>query len=142
MSLNPFFRPRPHTLVGEMMRDMARMDPFVDRIDQFSAGSEIVNNSEKFAVNLSVSQFKPEELKINLDGRKLTIEGEQEEETEHGYSKKSFSRIILMPEDVDLASVVSNLTKDGNLSIEGKKAESIQGRSIPIQQAVENKSSK
>ncbi|CAI2358294.1 unnamed protein product [Caenorhabditis sp. 36 PRJEB53466] len=137
------FRPRPFSLVGEMMRDMARMErqfvPFVDRIDN-SAASEIVNNEEKFAVNLNVSQFKPEQLKINLDGRKLTIQGEQEEKTEHGFSKTSFSRVILLPEDVDVAAVASNLTPDGTLSIEAKKKEAIQGRAIPIQHAaVEHK---
>ncbi|CAI2358290.1 unnamed protein product [Caenorhabditis sp. 36 PRJEB53466] len=124
------FRPRPFSLVGEMMRDMARMErqfvPFVDRIDN-SAASEIVNNEEKFAVNLNVSQ-------------KLTIQGEQEEKTEHGFSKTSFSRVILLPEDVDVAAVASNLTPDGTLSIEAKKKEAIQGRAIPIQHAaVEHK---
>ncbi|CAI2354531.1 unnamed protein product [Caenorhabditis sp. 36 PRJEB53466] len=82
MLLYPYSRPRPHSLMGEIMRDMARMDrqfvPLVNQIQQSSAGSEIVNNAEKFALNLNVSQFKPEELKINLEGRKLTIQGEQE----------------------------------------------------------------
>ncbi|CAI2354534.1 unnamed protein product [Caenorhabditis sp. 36 PRJEB53466] len=130
-----YFHPRTSSLFDELLRKMAMDTPFPENSSAFSAGSEIVNNAEKFALNLNVSQFKPEELKINLEGRKLTIQGEQEVKSEDGYSKKSFSRTILLPEDVDLAAVASNLTHEGVLSIEAKKLEAIQGRSIAIQQA-------
>uniref|UniRef100_A0A8R1EA13 SHSP domain-containing protein n=1 Tax=Caenorhabditis japonica TaxID=281687 RepID=A0A8R1EA13_CAEJA len=73
---------------------------------------------------------------INLDGdgRKLTIQGDQVVETKYGNSKKSFTRIIFLPDDVDYAAVASNLTEDGKLSIEAPKKEVLQGRSIPIRQ--------
>ncbi|CAO4380371.1 unnamed protein product [Caenorhabditis nigoni] len=138
MSLYPFFRPRPFSVIGEMMRDMARMERQFIPMSAFegpTACSEIVNNDEKFAINLNVSQFKPEDLKINLDGRTLSIQGEQEVKDEHGHSKKSFSRVILLPEDVDIGAVASNLSEDGKLSIEAPKKIAVQGRSIPITQS-------
>ncbi|CAP36478.1 Protein CBG19186 [Caenorhabditis briggsae] len=138
MSLYPFFRPRPFSVIGEMMRDIARMERQFIPISAFeapAAASEIVNNDQKFAINLNVSQFKPEDLKINLDGRTLSIQGEQEVKDEHGHSKKSFSRIILLPEDVDIGAVASNLSEDGKLSIEAPKKIAVQGRSIPITQS-------
>ncbi|CDK13498.1 SHSP domain-containing protein [Caenorhabditis elegans] len=120
------------------MRDMALMERQFAPVCRISPSesSEIVNNDQKFAINLNVSQFKPEDLKINLDGRTLSIQGEQELKTDHGYSKKSFSRVILLPEDVDVGAVASNLSEDGKLSIEAPKKEAVQGRSIPIQQAI------
>ncbi|CAL2045647.1 unnamed protein product [Caenorhabditis brenneri] len=139
MSLYPFFRPRPFSVIGEMMRDMARMErqfiPISAHFDVGSTTSEIVNNDQKFAINLNVSQFKPEDLKINLDGRTLSIQGVQEVKDEHGHSKKSFSRVILLPEDVDVGAVASNLSDDGKLSIEAPKKLAVQGRSIPITQS-------
>ncbi|VDM77442.1 unnamed protein product [Strongylus vulgaris] len=50
---------------------------------------EVVNDDKKFAVALDVSQFRPEELKVHIDGRDLTIEGQQEQRTEHGYIQRS-----------------------------------------------------
>ncbi|RCN52634.1 Hsp20/alpha crystallin family protein [Ancylostoma caninum] len=58
---------------------------------------EVVNDDKKFAVSLDVSQFKPEELKVHIDG--LTIEGRQEQKTEHGYIERSFVRKWALPEE-------------------------------------------
>ncbi|KAF8375566.1 hypothetical protein PRIPAC_81995, partial [Pristionchus pacificus] len=44
-----------------------------------SALGEVENTSEKFAVSVDVSHFKPEEIKVNLNGNELTIEGDHEE---------------------------------------------------------------
>lgn len=49
---------------------------------------QLVNDNKKFSLQLDVSHYKPEQLKVNLDGRKLTIEGNCEEEGEHGFSKR------------------------------------------------------
>ncbi|CAO4380778.1 unnamed protein product [Caenorhabditis nigoni] len=133
MSVYHYYRPTQRSLFNELMGDFGRIDRHLVPFCQGRTSSEIVNTDEKFAVNLNVSQFKPEDLKINLDGRTLTIQGEQEVKNDSGYSKKSFSRVILLPEDVDVAAVVSNLSEDGKLSIEAPKKEAIQGRSIPIQ---------
>ncbi|EGT37618.1 hypothetical protein CAEBREN_07243 [Caenorhabditis brenneri] len=143
MSLYHYYRPTQHSFFNELMRDLGRMERHLVPVSEGrNTSSEIVNTDEKFAINLNVSQFKPEELKINLEGRTLSIQGEQEVKTEHGYSKKSFARVILLPEDVDFSAVASNLSEDGKLSIEAPKKEAIQGRSIPIQQAaVEQKPS-
>uniref|UniRef100_A0A1I7UVS1 SHSP domain-containing protein n=1 Tax=Caenorhabditis tropicalis TaxID=1561998 RepID=A0A1I7UVS1_9PELO len=142
MSLYHYYRPSQRSLFNELMKDFGLIErQFIPNSGDRTTSSEIVNNDEKFGINLNVSQFKPEDLKINLDGRTLTIQGDQEVKTENGYSKKSFSRVILLPEDVDASKVASNLSEDGKLSIEAPKKESIQGRSIPIQQtaAVEEK---
>ncbi|CAI2353179.1 unnamed protein product [Caenorhabditis sp. 36 PRJEB53466] len=93
---------------------------------------EIVNNDSKFALQLDVSHFKPEEMKIELNGRQLKIEGEQETKSEHGYSKRSFSKTILLPEDADLAALKSAISNDGKLQIEAPKKANGASRSIPI----------
>ncbi|KAK6013773.1 hypothetical protein OSTOST_20884 [Ostertagia ostertagi] len=52
--------------------------------DRFEKHFPIVDDDKKFAVSLDVSQFRPEELNVHVEGRELTIEGKQEHKTEKG----------------------------------------------------------
>ena len=92
---------------------------------------EITNDENKYAIQLDISHFKPEDIKIEINGRELRIEGSQETKTEHGYSKRSFSKMVLLPEDVDLAALKSAISNDGKLQIEAPKSANT-SRSIPI----------
>ncbi|KAJ1363036.1 hypothetical protein KIN20_022789 [Parelaphostrongylus tenuis] len=124
------------------MRQVERMmyDPLCHAIPsevlQLSA-NEIVDNESKFAVSLDVSKFKPENLKVNIDGHRLTIEGKEELKEENSYSMRAFTRQFVLPKDVNLDAVRSSLTNSGQLSIEAPKLmkplES-GGRNIPIEQ--------
>ncbi|VDO63613.1 unnamed protein product [Heligmosomoides polygyrus] len=82
---------------------------------------EVVNDEKKFAVSLDVSHFKPEQLKVHIDGRDLTIEGHQEVKTEHGYIKKAFTHKWALPEECDLDAVRTELDNGGHLSVEAPK---------------------
>ncbi|PIC28718.1 hypothetical protein B9Z55_020541 [Caenorhabditis nigoni] len=93
---------------------------------------EVINDDSKYAVQLDVSHFRPEDMKIQLDGRELKIEGCQEMKSEHGYSKRCFSKIFLMPEDVDLTALRSAISNDGKLQIEAPKGSANSSRAIPI----------
>uniref|UniRef100_A0A0K0CYZ3 Putative Heat Shock Protein n=1 Tax=Angiostrongylus cantonensis TaxID=6313 RepID=A0A0K0CYZ3_ANGCA len=136
------------------MRQMERMmlDPPYrmvpsDVLDKSVSG--IVDNESKFAVSIDVSKFKPEHLKVNIDGRCLTIEGKEELEEENGYSMRSvatsgvnvaFTRQFVLPEDVNLEAIRSSLTDDGKLSVEAPKLTEplgSAGRSIPIEHVTE-----
>ncbi|PIO69841.1 hypothetical protein TELCIR_08332 [Teladorsagia circumcincta] len=39
---------------------------------------KVTDDGSKLAISLDVSKFKPDELKVNIDGRTLTIGGKQE----------------------------------------------------------------
>ncbi|KAJ1359970.1 hypothetical protein KIN20_018806 [Parelaphostrongylus tenuis] len=128
-----------------MERSMRRMERLIcgplcrtipNQLLQQSA-SEIVDNESKFAVSLDVSKFKPENLKVNINGRCLTVEGKEELEEENGYSMRAFTRQFVLPEDVNLDAIRSSLTDSGQLSVEVPKlAKPLEsgGRSIPIEQ--------
>ncbi|KHJ87884.1 Hsp20/alpha crystallin family protein [Oesophagostomum dentatum] len=49
---------------------------------------EMVNDDKRFAVSIDVAQFKPEELKVNLDGRVLTVEGKQQHKDDHSFMSR------------------------------------------------------
>ncbi|CAL2045970.1 unnamed protein product [Caenorhabditis brenneri] len=124
-------------------------DPF---FDEFSRGSllpywrdadhssfnfsdtvgEIINDDSKFAVQLDVSHFRPEDMRIELNGRELKVEGCQEMKTDHGYAKRCFSKMFIMPEDVDLAYLKSTVSNEGKLQIMAPKGSMSTSRAIPI----------
>ncbi|VDM53410.1 unnamed protein product [Angiostrongylus costaricensis] len=124
------------------MRQMERMmlDPVCRTIRTEvldKSVSEIVDNDSKFAVSIDVSKFKPEHLKVNIDGRCLTIEGKEELEEENSYSMRAFTRQFVLPEDVNLDAIRSSLTNSGKLSVEVPKVTKTLesgGRAIPIEQ--------
>ncbi|KHJ76363.1 Hsp20/alpha crystallin family protein [Oesophagostomum dentatum] len=125
-----------------MMRDMDRfqrqMMPYwrdeMDRhsiLDIANQAHEIVNDDKKFAVQLDVSKFKPEELQVHIDGRNLTIEGKQEQKTDHGHMERSFVRSWTLPDEVDLDAVHTQLTEVGQLCIEAPKTGLHTNRRLP-----------
>ncbi|PIO74756.1 Hsp20/alpha crystallin family protein [Teladorsagia circumcincta] len=82
---------------------------------------QAVDDDKKFAVSLDVSQFRPEELNVHLEGRELTIEGKQEHKTENGAIHRAFTRKWLLPENIDLEAVRTQLDDKGHLSVEAPK---------------------
>ncbi|ETN82954.1 hypothetical protein RB195_012439 [Necator americanus] len=102
-----------------------------------SAGclDKVVDDESKLAISLNVANFKPEELKVDLDGRILKIEGKQEVKEENGYSLRTFVRQWALPDNVDVEQIKPSMTEDGHLRIEAPKLAkpSITSRSIPIE---------
>lgn len=98
----------------------------------------MVDDSEKFAVEMDVSQFHPEELSVNLNDRELVVEGHHEERNDEvGKIERHFIRKYLLPEDAQLDSLESHLSDRGHLTVAAKKQtiSAPVGRSIPIQAA-------
>ena len=75
-------------------------------------------NDDKFEAKLDFRGCRPEEIKIQLRRYELTVTGKHI--SEHHLSR-DYSRRILLPDDVDLGSVTSHLTKDGLLTIEATR---------------------
>lgn len=75
-------------------------------------------NDDKFEAKLDFRGCRPEEIKIQLRRYELTVSGKHisEHHLTHDYSRR-----ILLPDDVDLGSVTSHLTKDGLLTIKATR---------------------
>ena len=93
----------------------------------------------KFAVNLDLSGFKPEGIKVKLHGQELTITGKQRCEDDGFYWSRDYSRRLLLPNDVDLSSVTSRLSKTGLLTIEASRDPALlpSTRSVDITMEIE-----
>ncbi|KHN80468.1 Small heat shock protein OV25-1 [Toxocara canis] len=99
---------------------------------------KVVDDKDKFAVEMDVSQFHPEELKVNVRENELVVEGHHEERSDaHGSIERHFVRKYTIPKDTHLESLVSHLSDKGILTVTAPK-HSLQGppaRNIPIQAA-------
>ncbi|GMS93886.1 hypothetical protein PENTCL1PPCAC_16061, partial [Pristionchus entomophagus] len=96
---------------------------------------EVVNTPEKYAFTVDVSHFKPEEIRANLAGNELTVEGSHDEKTDqHGTIQRSFIRKYTLPDDANLKSIRTYLTPNGHLTIEASKKTNdlVQSSAIPI----------
>uniref|UniRef100_A0A7I4XVA8 SHSP domain-containing protein n=1 Tax=Haemonchus contortus TaxID=6289 RepID=A0A7I4XVA8_HAECO len=99
---------------------------------------QVSDDETKLAISLNVSKFKPDELKVNIDGRTLTVEVKQEVKEGSSYTARSFLRQWTVPKGVDADQIQFTLTENGHLTIEVPKPKpTITSRSIPIQKAID-----
>ena len=75
----------------------------------------------KFEAKLDFNGFNPEEIKIQQRGNELTITGKHTSEHDEFQLSRNYSRRLLLPDDVDLSSVTSRLSKEGLLTIEATR---------------------
>ncbi|CAJ0581906.1 unnamed protein product, partial [Mesorhabditis spiculigera] len=140
----------PHHYGGYHPRYHDSMDPF-DRFERMvmtpywsavphnrhldigNAVGNVRNDKEKFAVDIDVTHFRPEEVKVNIEGNRLMVEGHHEERSDnHGSIQRSFKRAYMLPEDCEVDHVASYLSNDGKLTIEAPKKGAIGSNSRPI----------
>ena len=83
-------------------------------------------NNVEFEAKLDFRGFKPEEIKLHLRGNMLTITGLKE--CERDQSRNTYSRCIVLPDDVDPSSVTSCLSKEGLLKIKASRDPAVLSR--------------
>ncbi|KAK9502214.1 hypothetical protein O3M35_011024 [Rhynocoris fuscipes] len=128
---------RPRTAYMSVPMRSGYLRPWRNLAAGDSGVSTIESNSNEFKVNLDVQQFKPEELKVKVVDDFIVVEGKHEERSDqHGFISRQFTRRYKIPEDVDKAALVSNLSSDGVLTLKAPKLAlpDKAAREIPITQ--------
>ncbi|XP_075767494.1 heat shock protein Hsp-16.1/Hsp-16.11-like [Pelodiscus sinensis] len=94
---------------------------------------------EKFQLAVDVAGFSPEELRVRVAGRRLTVTGQREKQRawEEGGGSREYRELrteALLPEDVDLQAVTCSLSRDGQLCIQAPRRAppALRGRDVPI----------
>ena len=75
----------------------------------------------KFVVKLDVCGFKAEDNRVQLRGHELAFIGKHQSEDQGFYFSRDYSHRVLLPDDADLGSVTSRLSKEGLLTIEASR---------------------
>uniref|UniRef100_A0A670K553 SHSP domain-containing protein n=1 Tax=Podarcis muralis TaxID=64176 RepID=A0A670K553_PODMU len=89
----------------------------------------------KFRLSVDVAGFAPEDVAVQLDGRKLTVTAKRlrEKTSEEGGCVREHHEVhreTLLPADVDLQAVTCSLASDGQLCIEAPRLAA--AKAIPI----------
>ena len=89
---------------------------------------------DDFTYSVNVAGFKPEELKVDLDGDSLVVSAEHRESTKDESVHRSFVRKITIPKEVRKETIKCDIDDKGHLKIHGAKLaiEDQQKRQIPI----------
>ena len=78
-----------------------------------------------YVLMANVNGYAPEEMKVKVVGREISVYGTKKVESNEGNEKrvihKEFTKKFNAPEDADIDSIVSRMTKDGHLVIECSK---------------------
>merc|ERR1712080_276223 len=96
-----------------MLPSMANTD-FAKQLDLFQTkDSEVIrvkDEPDKFEVSLDASQYRPDELSVNVADGVVSIEGKHEEKSEDGRKmvSRQFSRKYTLPQGAKAENVVSN----------------------------------
>lgn len=143
---------RPHLFDDEFGRMMENMfddffAPYSSLFARHDGGAvvsprlNVVETDKAFEVEAELPGVKKEDIKVSIDHRRVTIEGEAkresaEKEGEHiVYAERStrkFARSFMLPADVDDAGAQAKL-ENGVLMLSLPKKESSQAKKLTIQ---------
>jgi len=122
--------PNYHRRMSQQMTDMAR---------QMDQGVHVINDGQKFAVEMDVAQYRPDEIDVKVENDQVIVSAKHEEvyDNEHGFVKRSFTRRYSLPTDVDDKQLACNLSERGVLTLEAPRLhpqlmDSSNMRAIPI----------
>ena len=99
---------------------------------------KVKDDDKAFEITMDTSQYRPDELNVNVLGNSLTVEAKHTEQSEDGRNlvSKQFVRRYTLPNDCKGDLVSSNLSADGVLVISAPKypaiTEIVSGRNVPI----------
>lgn len=116
----------------------AYIDRTVDRAE-FIPRVDVEETDDAFLVRVDLPGVKREDVKVDVNGRTLSITGERKSErdsVEGGFRRYErvsgrFSRQFMMPESIDMAKLEANM-EDGVLHVALPKAEAKKPRTIEI----------
>ncbi|XP_064485571.1 alpha-crystallin A chain-like [Ornithodoros turicata] len=108
------------------------------RVDDASLGrslsNEVTCTTDKFALNLDVRNFAPEDISVKTTENVIEIHAKHEEKSDdHGYVLREFTRRYTLPEDVDPETVTCNMSASGVLALQAPRKKAIkEEKSVPI----------
>jgi HSP20 family molecular chaperone IbpA len=113
-----------HRQLPDLHREMQRLFDWTDKrletLDNENAEQKVkvIEDGEKeFKLNLACKDFKPEDIKCEIQGHYLSVEGKSKYETKDEKSMKHWVRKVLLPENAELNDLECVFKPDGKLQI-------------------------
>lgn len=116
------------------------VDGWFDR--PWTPAVDVAEDPKAYSVAIELPGVRAEDLKIEVDGNRLTVKGEKKLETEdktdrvHRFERRfgSFERVFTLPDTVNPAGIEAKVA-DGVLTLTLPKTEKAQPRAIAIKTA-------
>ena len=113
------------------------VDGWFDR--PWTPAVDVAEDPKSYSVAIELPGVKAEDLKIEVDGNRLTVKGEKRVETEeksdrvHRFERRfgSFERVFTLPDTVNTSGIGAKVA-DGVLTLTLPKTEKAQPRSIAV----------
>ncbi|CAG0885030.1 unnamed protein product [Cyprideis torosa] len=124
---------------GTPLADLRSLATGDTRLEGASSGAKVTNNSKMFHVCMDARGFKPNELKVKVNDKSITVEGsheEREEEEGEGFICRQFTRRFLVPDGIKVDQVTSSVSPKGILTIKAPKIQP-QDAPTPIEVMIE-----
>ena len=143
----PWFFPRrwmvPSTLSCSMEDGLfkdARNNTIFKDLDLFQhKDSQVIrmkDDDSKFEISFDTHDYRPDEIKVNVDANVLSISAKHEEKSDNRFVSRQFSRKYTLPEGCQAERVSSNLSSDGILMVTAPKRKEIrfqENTPIPVE---------
>ncbi|CAG5124204.1 unnamed protein product [Candidula unifasciata] len=96
---------------------------------------EVIDGDQEYQVRVKVGdKFKPEDIRITTDNKRIIVNAKHEEKPEKNCTvSREWTRIFTPPEGVDLKSATSTMTRDGVLKLKLQKVPEQKERPIPVE---------
>lgn len=96
---------------------------------------DVAEDTKAYSVAIELPGVKAEDLKIEVDGNRLTVKGEKKVETEEKTDRvHRFERVFTLPDTVNAAGIDAKAA-DGVLTLTLPKTEKSQPRAIAVRAA-------
>ncbi len=136
----PFLFPRRWMLPRFLSRDESEKlfpSEFFDLNKKEEQVLRVKDDDSKFELSLDTHEYRPDELKVNVEGNVLSVDAKHEEKGDNKFVSRQFSRKYTLPAGCEPHKVSSNLSSDGILMISAPKRQAIKedaaARPVPIE---------
>jgi len=117
-------------------RDMNRFFQRMPLPPRFSRTLPIETSemSDKYTINVDMTGFRPDDIKVSVKDRVLTIRAKMEAKADDGsHLSQQVERQYTLPDSVDMEALRSALSSDGVLTIQAPQALPDPPKDIPIE---------
>jgi HSP20 family protein len=97
--------------------------------------ADVSEDEKQFVLTLEVPGVKSDEVKVDLDGKRLTISGQKTEgKTDQPVPSRSFQRVFTLPDQIETDQIGASLA-DGILRVQLPKTPKPEPRKIEVKAA-------
>ncbi|KAI1710223.1 hsp20/alpha crystallin family domain-containing protein [Ditylenchus destructor] len=129
--MNPYNSPADRLMFSALNDSLGEIQQLERQLGQLEPS---IDDKGDFSFRCNVQGYRPEELKVDVHGDQLVIQGEHQHNDGRQSVHRTFKRMVALPEDVLKETVQCNIDERGRLEVRAhsKSLPGQQRKNIPI----------